>query len=273
MRKIPWSLTFVSASFVALGALVLLPQPQVVGTLPATPSEQLTEPTTPAKDWQPVISKTVVQAAKPQVLRLELQVVDQDGVPIPAVQISCDHLTAFSIGHIFDEQTDAQGGFTSVELVHGTYELELHHPQFLATETIELHLPEDAGKLQRLQLIRGCVVEGQLFGGDGIPRNYGSLMLKRHGEEQVYEAKPDAEGGFRFPAVKEGQWEVSWYTNKQLVQDPRLSHTLLCRTGQSSKLQITIPTPDLRALNGSETMDVGIQELPDLNTVSPASEL
>lgn len=274
MREIPWSLVFVSVSFLALAVLALLPQPQVVGTDETVSPGVLAPLPPPPANWRPVHSEASAPNKKEaKSLLINLQVSDQDGKPIPDVQISCDQLTAFSIGHIFDGQTDQAGAFTSSELVVGAYELLVSHPDFLATMPLELHLPEDAGTMQQLQLIRGCVVEGFLTGSDGIPRNHGSVRLKKHGEEQVYEIKPDAEGDFRFPAVSEGQWTISWFTNKLLEQDPRLSLTLLCQPGQSSKLQITIPTPDLRALSGGKTVDVGIQELPDRNTASPAPEL
>jgi hypothetical protein len=273
MRKMPWSLVFVSASFVALAVLALLPQPQVVGTEGTAQTDALAPLPPPPSALRPVQMRTVKTAALTQALHLKMQVLDQDGAPIPGVQISCDRLTAFSIGHIFDAQSDAQGSFHSNELVEGTYVVQISHPEFLAVEPLELHLPLDAASVHELRLQRGCVVEGQLFGGDGIPRNHGSLVLKKHGEAQVFEIKPDAEGAFRFPAVSEGQWDISWFTNQQLQQDPRLSHTLLCQPGQNSKLQITIPTTDLRALSDGKTVDVGIQELPNRNTDSPASEL
>lgn len=257
MRTPSWPLVFVSTSLLMMAALVLLPAPQL-GSTPPGGFTQL-PPLNQDGLLNPSAAPTRVDVL--QSLQIQLQFEDQNGTVVPGVEIICDRVTAASIGRIFAGQSDHQGRYSSLELVAGDYEVQLTHPEFLATKPLQLHLPQDADVVQIVRLQRGCVVEGRLFGSDGNPRNHGFVVLKQQGTEKLIEVKPDVEGTFHFPAVADGNWELSWYSNPTLDPDSRLLHSVSCTAGGSLRFQITIAATDLRAQSEGGGMDVGIEEV------------
>jgi hypothetical protein len=264
MQKTPWTLVFVSVALSALAGLALLPQPSngdgfmVEKTAFDKPIQTDLNFILPDSVETPRASREVV----PQGLTIRLHVVDQDGHPLPEARILCNRIETSSIGLVAQGFTDAHGDFSSRPLQAGVFHVQVRCPTYVAGDVLKLRLPVDGGHVQTVRLQRGSVIRGTLQGTDRLPRNHGLLFLSSEATGEQLQIKPDAEGRFQFPAVAEGDWELTWCSYAGANTSSALQHSIQCRAGVDPAVLVTLPTLDTRAATSSVNTFVGIQLLP-----------
>lgn len=269
MRNSPWSLLALVTSIVALvGAALFLPTLHGGSGKRESVWDLLL-------DWHPTGADLRLEAEDliPQVipqshrntlaqgLHVLVQVEDQAGNPLQGVRIQCDLVTATSIGRVDEGVTNALGQYASIRLEPGSYEVLFEKPGFLATPKRTWTLPIDGEAMQPIRLTAGCVISGRINGTDGAPRNHGILRLKQVFGEGSLEIEPDVHGDFRFPAVEDGPWNLTWHAHRKAPHGVGLERRIECEGGQPQPVLITLAAFDPRVPADPETLGIGIHAL------------
>lgn len=270
MRNSPWSLLALSTSILALiGAALFLPTLDGGSGKRQSVWDLLLE-------WHPSGAE-ILQDAGPLIpqapqdprntlargLHVLVQVEDQAGNPLQGVKVSCDLVTASSIGRIDEGMTNVDGRFASGRLEPGTYEVQFEKPGFLATPKRTWTLPLDGETMQPIRLTAGCVVSGNLNGTDGAPRNHGILRMKQVFGDQELETEPDVHGGFLFPAVEEGPWILTWHAHRKASPGVGLERRMECVAGEPQPVVITLAAFDPRVPEDPDTLGIGIHVIDE----------
>ncbi len=217
-------------------------------------------PEAPAQTLEPQTVKPAIGSRLSQGLVVNLHLVDENGHPVAGASVRCERLLSHSVGEVAYAFSDSQGWFQSPKLWPGNYRLLISHPDFLPLPPRQLRLPVADDQPLQIALQRGCIIEGQLLGTDGAPRNHGILQLEAESTKTSLVQKPDENGHFRFPAFAAGVWKLSWRRREGAPAAKDLSRELSCIPQNPYRLWVVLPAVDPRVPEDPHSPGVGIHD-------------